>query len=31
MVVADTDGVICFWSKGAQELTGHPTASAVGH
>jgi PAS domain S-box-containing protein len=31
MVVADTDGVICFWSQGAQELTGHPAASAVGH
>jgi PAS domain S-box-containing protein len=31
MVVADTDGVICFWSQGAQELTGHPAATAVGH
>ena len=30
LVVADTDGVICFWSQGAQELTGHPAATAVG-
>ena len=30
MVVADTDGVICFWSQGAKELTGHPAESAVG-
>jgi PAS domain S-box-containing protein len=30
MVVVDTDGLICFWGEGAQELTGHPAASAVG-
>ena len=31
MVIADTEGLICFWSCGAEELTGHPAASAVGH
>ena len=31
IVVAGTDGVICFWSPGAQELTGHSASTAVGH
>jgi PAS domain S-box-containing protein len=30
VVVADRDGRICYWSAGAEELTGHPAAAAVG-
>jgi PAS domain S-box-containing protein len=30
MVVADADGLICYWSQEAQELTGHTAAAAVG-
>lgn len=30
MVVADAAGLICHWSQGAEELTGHAAATAVG-
>ena len=30
LVVADADGMICYWSRGAEALTGHPAAAAVG-
>jgi hypothetical protein len=30
MVVAGADGPIYYWSRGAQELTGHAAATAVG-
>jgi PAS domain S-box-containing protein len=31
IVVADTDGVITWWSAGAQRLLGHAPADAIGH
>lgn len=30
IVIADTDGIISFWSKGAEDSFGHSAASAVG-
>jgi len=30
VVVAATDGRICYWSAGAEDLTGHLAAAAVG-
>jgi PAS domain S-box-containing protein len=30
IVLADTNGIICFWSPGAETLFGHPTAQAIG-
>jgi PAS domain S-box-containing protein len=30
LVVADADGVICYWNGGAEALTGHPAGAAVG-
>jgi PAS domain S-box-containing protein len=30
LVVADADGMICYWNGGAEALTGHPAAAAVG-
>ena len=30
LVVADADGMICYWNRGAEALTGHPAAAAVG-
>jgi PAS domain S-box-containing protein len=30
VVVADADGKICYWNGGAEALTGHPAAAAVG-
>jgi len=30
VVVADADGMICYWNRGAEALTGHPAAAAVG-
>ena len=30
MVVADADGLICYWNRGAEELTGYAAATAVG-
>jgi PAS domain S-box-containing protein len=30
MVVVDPDGVIVSWNRAAEELTGHPAATAVG-
>ena len=30
LVVADADGVIRYWNDGAEALTGHPAAAAVG-
>jgi hypothetical protein len=29
MVIADTEGLICFWSRGAEELTGGTAAVLV--
>ena len=31
IVIADTAGVIHFWSKGAEASFGHSTGNAVGH
>jgi len=31
LVIADTEGVICFWSDEAEALTGHSAAAIVGH
>ena len=31
IVIADTAGVIHFWSKGAEDSFGHSPAKAVGH
>jgi len=30
IVIADTAGVICFWSPGAETLFGHAAARAIG-
>jgi len=30
IVIADTAGAICFWSKGAQRAFGYPVESALG-
>ena len=30
LVVADADGMICYWNRGAEALTGHPAATAAG-
>lgn len=30
LVVADADGMICYWNRGAEALTGHRAAAAVG-
>ena len=30
LVVADADGMICYWNRGAEALTGHQAAAAVG-
>ena len=31
LVLADADGMICYWNRGAEALTGHPAAAAVGN
>jgi len=31
LVVTDTEGVICFWSEGAEALTGHSAEAVLGH
>jgi PAS domain S-box-containing protein len=30
VIVADTDGVICFWNPGAERMFGYSRAEAVG-
>jgi PAS domain S-box-containing protein len=30
LVLADADGMICYWNRGAEALTGHPAAAAAG-